>query len=81
MERCLPGGTGCYSATLPGPLVRNGDPGCYIGCYKLLRRVLHFPELQGNPVLRLSVDYSTENSEEWILVFKFEEPTRIGALF
>ena len=47
MDRgCLPGGTGCYSATLPGPLIRNGDPGCYTGCYKVLRRVLHFAEFQ-----------------------------------
>jgi hypothetical protein len=37
----LPGGTGCYSATLPGPLVQNGDPGCYTGCYKVLHKVLH----------------------------------------
>jgi hypothetical protein len=34
--------TGCYSATLTGPLVQNRDPGCYIGCYKVLHRVLHF---------------------------------------
>jgi|SRR5215475_14745243 len=34
--------TGCYSATLPGPLIRNGDPGCYKGCYKVLHEVLHF---------------------------------------
>jgi len=33
--------TGCYSATLPGPLMRNRDPGCYTGCYKVLHRVLH----------------------------------------
>src|SRR4051812_26373468 len=39
---CLPGGTGCYSATLSCPLVRNGDPGCYTGCYKVQHRVLHF---------------------------------------
>jgi len=35
-------GAGCYSATSPGPLVRNRDPGCYIGCYKVLLSVLHF---------------------------------------
>jgi hypothetical protein len=42
----FPGGTGCYSATSPSPLTRNRDPGCYIGCYKVLHRVLHF-EVQG----------------------------------
>src|SRR4051794_38413846 len=52
---CLPGGTGCYSATLPGPLVQNGDPGCYKGCYKVQHRVLHaeftFPPLSSEAVL------------------------------
>src|SRR5438445_13366421 len=33
--------TGCYSATSPGPLIRNRDPGCYNRCYKLQHRVLH----------------------------------------
>jgi hypothetical protein len=52
---CLPWGdiftprTGCYSATLPGPLVRNGDSRCYIGCYKVLHRVLHFQNRLQNP--------------------------------
>jgi hypothetical protein len=32
----LPGGTGCYSATLPIPLVQNRDS----GCYKVQHRVL-----------------------------------------
>ena len=41
--------TGCYSATLPGPLVENRYPGCYTGCYKPLHRVLHSPNFQ-NPV-------------------------------
>ena len=27
--RCLRGGTGCCSATSPGPLVQHRDPGCY----------------------------------------------------
>src|SRR6266850_2937171 len=39
---CLPGGTGCYSATSPDPLVQDRDPGCYKGCYKVLHKVLHF---------------------------------------
>jgi hypothetical protein len=34
--------TGCYSATSPSPLVQNPDSGCYIGCYKVLHRVLQF---------------------------------------
>jgi len=28
---------GCYSATPPGLLVRNGDSGCYTGRYKMRR--------------------------------------------
>ena len=39
-QGCLPGGTGCYSATLPSPLVHNRDPGCNTGCYKVQQKVL-----------------------------------------
>jgi len=31
-----------FGATLTGPLAQNADPECYIGCYKVLHRVLHF---------------------------------------
>src|SRR6266849_3286240 len=54
--------TGCYSATLPSPIVRNRDSGCYKRCYGALHRVLHFsPRLEAatSPAL----DYSAENSE------------------
>src|SRR5438445_12055424 len=60
---CLPGGTGCYTATSPSPLVQDCGSGCYKGCYKVQQRVLHFSKISENSV-KPYAEYSTENSEE-----------------
>src|SRR5260370_36698593 len=54
---------GCYSATLPSPLERNRDPGCYKRCYRAQHRVLHF-STRLEAATSHALDYSTENSEE-----------------
>ena len=49
-----------FGATLAGLLAQNADPGCYIGCYKVLLRVLHLQ----NRCESGNVIGPTENSEE-----------------
>jgi hypothetical protein len=71
--------TGCYSATLPSPLVRNGDPGCYIGCYKVLHRVLHSSKFESDAQIaesRMDSDIPVEIANNLIVPRLFLRASR-----